>query len=113
MVGLWWILAGGMCLSAAAEADSKSVKLVQSTTVEIGGRTVGLVKILSRVHTVTGEPYFLADLAVADRGSKKEQSYLVAEGNEIEIGNQKVKIGQIRPASSRTERGFVVLQLEP
>ena len=106
-----WILATVMVLNSSPEKESKTVKLIQSTVMEIGGSSVGLVRIRSRDSKVSGKEIVLAELSVLDRSSKQEQDFLVATGNELVLGTQKVRVKEIRPAASETERGYIVFEL--
>ena len=106
-----------LTFAASSEAETKpqkeikTVKIVQSTVAQIGGRSVGLIKIRSRESSVTGKAYYLADLNVADPATRQEQTFMVGEGNDIKIGTQRVKIAEVRPAPSEGERGYVIFEL--
>ena len=97
--------------AATPAKETQTVKLLQSTVAQIGGCSVGLIKIRARESTVTGKTFYLASINVADSATQKEQTYMVGEGNEMKIGTQSVKIKEVRPAPSENERGHVIFDL--
>jgi len=114
---LSWLFMAALTFAASPEAETKSkkeiktVKVLQSTVAQIGGCSVGLIKVRSRESSVTGKAYYLADINVTDRATRKEQSYMVGEGNDMEIGTQRVKISEVRPAPTEEDRGYVIFEL--
>jgi hypothetical protein len=111
MVAASWMVIAGVFLGAGAEKEPETVKLIQSSVVEIGGRSVGLIKIRSRESKVTGKPFYLAEIVASDPKTKEEQSYLVGEGNELDLGTRRVRVMEVRDGASEGERGHIIFEL--
>ena len=111
MVATSWMVIAGVFLGAGAEKEPETVKLKQSSVAQIGGCTVGLITVRSRESKVTGKPIYLAEIVVSDAKTKQEQSYLVGEGNELEVGSQRVRVTEVRDGASKEERGHIIFEL--